>query len=95
MHTIDFPVLIERIRAVIYDEGQPEIIGTAQELSEQFGYLEPRQFGRDIGVIEDNLMEFGIDIERSRTPKKRLIIRIEVGVLLTYNNYSQVLLLQS
>ena len=67
------PVLIERIRAVIYDEKQTEIVGTAQELSERFGYIEPAQFGRDIGVIEDNLMEFGIDVDKTRTPKKRLI----------------------
>ena len=50
-----------------------EIEGTAQELSERFGYLEPSQFGRDVGLIEDNLMEFGIEIKRTRTPKKRHI----------------------
>ena len=37
------------------------------------GYIDPAQFGRDITDIEDKLMEYGIDIERSRNPKKRLI----------------------
>ena len=67
------PTLTERIRAAIFDENQVEIEGTAQELSERFGYLEPSQFGRDVGLIEDNLMEFGIEIKRTRTPKKRHI----------------------
>ena len=47
--------------------------GTAAEISKQFGYIDPAQFGRDINDIEDKLMEFGIDIERSRNPKKRFI----------------------
>ena len=67
------PILIERIRAEIFEENQEEIEGTSQELSERFGYLEPAQFGRDIGLIEDNLEEFGIDIERTRTNKKRYL----------------------
>ena len=67
------PILIERIRAVIFDENQEEIEGTAQELSERFGYQEPAQFGRDIRLIKDKLEEFGIDIEEARTPKKRYL----------------------
>ncbi|MCL0100027.1 hypothetical protein M1O55_04085 [Dehalococcoidia bacterium] len=50
---------------------ESEIEGTPKELAERFGYLEASQFGRDIGLIEDNLMEFGIDIKKTRTPKKR------------------------
>ena len=60
-------------RDAIFDENQVEIEGTAQELCERFGYLEPSQFGRYVGLIEDNLMELGIDIERTRTPKKRYL----------------------
>ena len=67
------PTLIERIRVAIFDEKQVEIEGTAQELAERFGYQEPAQFGRDMELIRDNLIEFGIDIERTRTPKKRWI----------------------
>jgi hypothetical protein len=67
------PTLIERIRAVIFDEKQVEIEGTAQELAERFGYQEPAKFGKDIVLIEHNLEEFGIDIQRTRTPKKRHI----------------------
>ena len=67
------PMLIERIRVAVFDENQGEILGTAKELSERFGYQEPAQFGRDIGNIEHNLEEFGIDIEKTRTPKKRFI----------------------
>ncbi len=67
------PILIERIRVAIFDEGEGEISGTAQELSERFGYEESAQFGRDVGMIEDSLMEFGIDIDRSRTNSKRHI----------------------
>ena len=65
--------LVNRIRTLIFDEKQVEIEGTARELSDMFGYLEPSQFGRDIRLVQDKLMEFGIDIERSRTPTKRTI----------------------
>lgn len=67
------PLLIERIKVAIFDEGEGEIVGTAQELSERFGYEESAQFGRDIGTIEDALMELGIDVDRSRTNRERHI----------------------
>ena len=41
------PTLIERIRAVIFDQNQPEIEGTPQELAERFGYLEPAKVGKN------------------------------------------------
>ena len=65
--------LIERIRGVIFEEDQGEIVGTVGEVSERFGYIEPSQFGRDIKLVEDKLAEFGIDIERTRTQKQRHI----------------------
>ena len=61
------------IRLQHIDEKQVEIEGTAQELAERFGYQEPAKFGKDIVTIEHNLEEFGIDIQRTRTPKKRHI----------------------
>ena len=67
------PLLIERIRVAIFDEGEVEIVVTEQELSERFGYEESAQFSRDVGTIEDTLMEFGIDIERNLTNRKRHI----------------------
>ena len=67
------PILIEKIRTMIFDESQEEIEGTAQELSERFGYQEPAQFGRDIRLVKDKLMEFGIDIEETRTNTTRYL----------------------
>ena len=65
--------LVDKTRAMIFDEKQVKIEGTAQELSDTFGYLEPSQFGRDIRLVKDKLMEFGIDIEETRTNTTRYL----------------------
>ena len=66
-------ILIERIRARVYDLGETIIIGTATELCLQFGYDDPNEFGTAINEVERKVSELGIDIERGRTAKKRLI----------------------
>ena len=60
-------------KMLIGEQGQPEISGTATELCLQFGYDDPNEFGTAINEVERKVSELGIDIERGRTAKKRLI----------------------